>query len=291
MSALRISIELPVHGVTFAQVRELARACEAAGLDGVWVPDHLVSLRPDGETPLECTTLLAALAATTTLRIGPLVLALPLRAHALLALQMRTLAALAPGRLVLGVGLGGFTYRRAARALGVTARDDAERAATLADDVARLRASVQEDAAQPVPVWLGGRSRAVLDAAARVADGWNCPFVAELEARSRELDRACAAAGRDPATLTRSVYCLAALAESDAEARRRADAARTMTRLFGDLERAHVFGTPPRALARLRELRALGVSEVVLHIAGDHASKLDAVALLARDVLPALRAG
>src|SRR5690554_18361 len=46
MSALRISIELPVHGVTFAQVRELARACEAAGLDGVWVPDHLVSLRP-----------------------------------------------------------------------------------------------------------------------------------------------------------------------------------------------------------------------------------------------------
>ncbi|MEW6268263.1 MAG: LLM class flavin-dependent oxidoreductase, partial [Thermodesulfobacteriota bacterium] len=105
MSAPRISVELPVHGVSVAQVRELARACEAAALDGVWVPDNLVPLRPRGRPPLECLTLLGALAATTRLRLGPLVLALPLRDPALLALQARTLAELSAGRLVLGVGL------------------------------------------------------------------------------------------------------------------------------------------------------------------------------------------
>ncbi|MEW6272216.1 MAG: hypothetical protein AB1689_23280, partial [Thermodesulfobacteriota bacterium] len=128
------------------------------------------------------------------------------------------------------------------------------------------------------------------EAAARAADGWNCPFVVELGARLRELDDACAAAGRDPRAVTRSAYCLAAVATSEEEARRRAAAAGRMAKLFGDVERQHVFGTPRRALARLREIAALGVSEVALHLAGDHASKLDAIALLGSDVVPALRA-
>ena len=44
MSRLRVGIELPVHGVGFAELRALAAAAEAAGLDAVWVPDHLVPL-------------------------------------------------------------------------------------------------------------------------------------------------------------------------------------------------------------------------------------------------------
>ncbi len=140
---VRISVELPVHGIGFDRVRELACAAEEAGLDGVWVPDHLVPLRPDGPFPLECWTLLAALAgATSRIRVGPLVLVLPLRDPGLLALQARTLAAVAPGRVVLGIGLGGFTYRRAAESLGIATHDLTARGDALADALQRLRAAL-----------------------------------------------------------------------------------------------------------------------------------------------------
>lgn len=288
---LRVGVELPVHGIDFARVRELACAAEDAGLDGVWVPDHLVPLRPGGAFPLECWTLLASLAgATSRIRVGSLVLVLPLRDPGLLALQARTLAAVAPGRVVLGIGLGGFTYRRAAESLGIATHDLATRGDALAAALQRLREALPaDDASAPRPeLWVGGRSRAALEAAARAADGWNCPFVAELEPRLRDLDAACASTGRDPRTLARSVYALAAIATTDRAARRRAASAVVMARLFGDVEREHVFGTPARAAERLRTLARLGVAEVALHLAGSHAERLDAIALLGREVLPLL---
>jgi len=290
MSRPRVGVELPVHGVGFAQVRELAAAAEAAGLDAIWVPDHLVPLRAGAAPPLECWTVLAALAATTTtVRLGPLVLVLPLRDPVLLGQQARTLARVAADRLVLGVGLGGFTYRRAARALGIAVRDAAERGDRLGDALVQLGdALALGNPATRVPLWLGGRSRGVLAQAARLADGWNCPFAAELAQRSRELDAACAAANREPRTLARSVYALAAIAADEDEARRRAARAATMARLFGDIEQVHVFGTPGRAAARLRALAADGADEIALHVAGDHAQRLDAIALLGREVLPLL---
>ena len=290
-SRVRVSVELPVHGIAFDRVLELARAAEDAGLDGVWVPDHLVPLRPDGPFPLECWTLLAALAgATSRLRVGPLVLVLPLRDPGLLALQARTLAAVAPGRVVLGIGLGGFTYRRAAESLGIATHDLAARGGALAEALQRLRAALPaDDANAPRPeLWVGGRSRAALEAAARAADGWNCPFAAEIEPRLRDLDAACADVGRDPRSLARSVYALAAIAATEDEARRRAASAAAMAKLFGAVEHARVFGTPQRAAERRRALARRGRGEVALHLAGGHAERLDAIALLGRDVLPLL---
>ena len=195
MSRLRVSIELPVHGVTFAQVRELARAAEAAGLDGVWVPDHLVPLRA-GRT-VAARVLDAARcgrrrdhARCASARWS---WSLPLRDPVLLGLEARTLAGIAAGRFVLGIGLGGFTYRRAARSLGLAVHELPLRGEALATAVARLRATLGAGVSRAaVPLWLGGRSRAVLALAARAADGWNCPFVAEFAARGRELDSACA---------------------------------------------------------------------------------------------------
>lgn len=289
MTRLRVGVELPVHGVGFAQVRELARAAEDAGLDAVWVPDHVVPLRAGGPPPLACWTTLAALAAVTTrVRIGPLVLVLPLRDPVLLGIEARTLASLSDGRLVLGVGLGGFTYRRAARSLGLAPRNAVERGHDLGPALERLRAALATPDHAPAPLWLGGRSPAVVRAAARLADGWNCPFVNEFAARVRELDDVCDAAGRDRRAVWRSVYALAAIAGSEDEARRRAVKAAPMARLFGDVEREHVFGTPERAAARLRALADAGADEVALHLAGDHAQRLDAIALLGRDVLPLL---
>jgi alkanesulfonate monooxygenase SsuD/methylene tetrahydromethanopterin reductase-like flavin-dependent oxidoreductase (luciferase family) len=286
---LRLSVELPVHGASFAAVRELALACEVAGFDGVWVPDHLVPLRRGGAPPAECLTLLTAIAALTRLRVGPLVLVLPLRSAPTIALQARTLAELAPGGLVLGIGLGGFTYRRAARALGIAVVPAAERCDRLVESIRTLRESFATKPPRPIPIWIGGRSSAVIRAAAAVADGWNCPFVGELRSRQEELERACAQIGRDLRQIERSVYCIAAVGPTRRAAEQALREAGTMATLFGDARREHLFGSPAAALDRLAELARSGVQEVALHLAGRHATRLRMIDVFASDVIPALR--
>jgi alkanesulfonate monooxygenase SsuD/methylene tetrahydromethanopterin reductase-like flavin-dependent oxidoreductase (luciferase family) len=64
-------------------VRAVAMACEEAGFDSFWIPDHFQF----GESPvMECWVTLGALAAATArLRLGALVSGVPYRNPALLA--------------------------------------------------------------------------------------------------------------------------------------------------------------------------------------------------------------
>src|SRR5512139_525615 len=104
LERLRISLALPVHATPFAETLDVARAAERAGLDGAWVPDHLVNLVNAESGVLECWTVLAAVATVTErLFVGSLVLTTPFRHPPLFAKQAATLASLAPGRLVLGL--------------------------------------------------------------------------------------------------------------------------------------------------------------------------------------------
>jgi alkanesulfonate monooxygenase SsuD/methylene tetrahydromethanopterin reductase-like flavin-dependent oxidoreductase (luciferase family) len=58
------------------------------------------------------------------------------------------------------------------------------------------------------PILIGGRSAPVLRVAAEHADLWNIPGgdIEDLARRSALLDRYCAEIGRDPASITRSIY-------------------------------------------------------------------------------------
>jgi alkanesulfonate monooxygenase SsuD/methylene tetrahydromethanopterin reductase-like flavin-dependent oxidoreductase (luciferase family) len=85
-------------------VLALAREAEDVGLDHVWVPDHLIFHRPILET---ITTLAAVAGATRRVGLGTAVLNGVLRSPVWLAKQLATLTALAPGRLALGIGVGG----------------------------------------------------------------------------------------------------------------------------------------------------------------------------------------
>src|SRR5215469_10711429 len=83
---------------------EAARRAEAAGFDGVYVGDHLLHPHP----LLESVVTLAAVAASTDrISLGPCVMLLALRHPVVLAKQLGTLSAFAPGRLRVGVGVGG----------------------------------------------------------------------------------------------------------------------------------------------------------------------------------------
>src|SRR5437763_2022188 len=91
-------------GVDPPRVIESARRAEAAGFDGVYVGDHLLHPRP----LLESVVTLAAVAASTQrVALGPCVMLLALRHPVVLAKQLGTLAAFAPGRVCVGVGVGG----------------------------------------------------------------------------------------------------------------------------------------------------------------------------------------
>ncbi|MFF0221178.1 LLM class flavin-dependent oxidoreductase [Streptomyces sp. NPDC004629] len=197
--------------------QEVARRAEQAGLDSLWASDHLATGAPFLESTV---ALAAAAAATSTLEVGFGVLQLALRRLSWAAKQIGSLHALAPGRLHLGVGLGGVPADEwQAAGVPVTERagrtDAALRAlpSLLAGRATELpdlpRTTVALAPAVPVPpVWIGGGSPAALRRAATLGDGWlpaaiTPEGVAEGRERIRELS---AAAGRSVSRVTVTVF-------------------------------------------------------------------------------------
>jgi alkanesulfonate monooxygenase SsuD/methylene tetrahydromethanopterin reductase-like flavin-dependent oxidoreductase (luciferase family) len=86
----------------------MARTAEAVGFDSLWLGDHLLYRLDVGERgPWEVWTSLAAIAAaTSTIRIGPLVASTSFHAPAMLAKMATTVDAISGGRLILGLGAG-----------------------------------------------------------------------------------------------------------------------------------------------------------------------------------------
>lgn len=168
-----------------------AQSAEAAGVESLWVGDHVVVPVGDGDDDrrLEALTALGYLAAVTTqVRLAVGVIVLPQRQPLLLAKQLTTLDRLSSGRLVVGVGVGHL--KPELEALGV---EPSERASRTEEALAVLRAvwadevtsfdgrwtSYAELAQRPLPqqrphppLVLGGHAQAALERAARCGDGW-----------------------------------------------------------------------------------------------------------------------
>lgn len=209
----RLGVNPTSIGVTPAWWLEAARRLEAAGFDGVYCWDHFIS-RGRPQTPvLECWTTLAATAAVTSrLRLGSFVNNVMNRHPSVLARMTANIAALAPGRLDLGIGVGGNAAEAAA--LGIAFPDVADRVALLEEVTAVLRAlwaggpvsyegrwyrltdAYAHPAPEPPPrIIVGGESPAGARLAARAGDGWTTTGEALLRLRSAYED-ALGAAGR-----------------------------------------------------------------------------------------------
>jgi F420-dependent oxidoreductase-like protein len=132
------------------QLREVASAADAVGVDTIWVADHLVQADPTvpyDEEMLEAFTTLGHLAgATTRVRLGTLVAAATFRPPALLVKAVTTLDVLSAGRAWLGVGAG---YQEdEATAMGLPMPPVAERFEHLED---LLRLARQMWSGDPTP--------------------------------------------------------------------------------------------------------------------------------------------
>lgn len=208
----------------FGHLRAMAIAADEAGLDSVWAADHLIFRDEERYGIHECWTVLSAVAAVTRhVQIGPLVLALPFRNPALVAKMATTLDEVSGGRVVLGVGCGwhepefrafGYPFdRRVARfaeALSIlvpllrTGRVDVVGRWHAARDAELLPRGPRPTGP---PILIAGKGPRMLRLVARYGDSWNAAWygqpdaATELDARLARLREACAAEGRDPATL------------------------------------------------------------------------------------------
>lgn len=229
----KVGIVLPIadeddgNGVpSYATVRKIALAAEHAGLDSLWVFDHLLFRTADGqETGIhECWTILAAIAeATRRVELGTIVLATAFRNAALQAKMAATLDEVSGGRLIFGIGSGWyepefdafgypFDHRvgRFEESLTVIRELIRTGRATLDGRWVTARDAVLIPPARPdLPILIAAKSPRMLDLVARHADAWNLAWFGlpdERLARIRgELVDACVRVGRDPATLAITV--------------------------------------------------------------------------------------
>jgi alkanesulfonate monooxygenase SsuD/methylene tetrahydromethanopterin reductase-like flavin-dependent oxidoreductase (luciferase family) len=177
-------------GVTSDWWRQAARDAEAAGFTGIWSWDHFMS-RGQKTTPvLECwTTLTAAAAATSRLKVGSFINNVMNRHPAVLAKMLATLWEQSGGRVELGIGVGGFEAEEVA--LGIPFPEPKERSAILEEAIAVIRLvwsggpadfdgryfKLNQAYGYPKPeppprIIVGGEKPAGARLAARAGDGW-----------------------------------------------------------------------------------------------------------------------
>jgi alkanesulfonate monooxygenase SsuD/methylene tetrahydromethanopterin reductase-like flavin-dependent oxidoreductase (luciferase family) len=210
---------------SYAEIRAVARAAEDAGLDSVWGYDHLLFRDDEGDSGIhECWTVMAAIAeATSRVELGILVMCTAFRNPALLAKMAGTLDHVSGGRLILGLGCGwhdpefeAFGYPldhrvgRFEEALTVITALIRDGHADFEGRWVRARNAVLAPPARSdLLILVAAKRPRMLELAARHADIWNEAWFGPPDGRwtrlRRDLDAACRAVGRDPASMERSV--------------------------------------------------------------------------------------
>jgi F420-dependent oxidoreductase-like protein len=202
------------------------RETEALGFDGLFLVDHFYGLFDVMDPTHEAYTMLAALAPfTQSLRLGVLVCGNTYRNPAFLLKQAVTVDHISGGRVDFGVGAG-WTEREH-EAYGWPFPSARERVDRFAEALEIWDLLQQEERTtyegqhyqivdapfEPkplqrprMPLLIGGSGPRMLRLAARHADIWNAVGTPdEGGALNQRLDAACAAEGRDPSSLVRTV--------------------------------------------------------------------------------------
>src|SRR5262245_50275527 len=305
------------EGVTWDDWVRLARLVEECGFEGLFRSDHYTAIiRPDADAHDAWATLAALAAVTERIRLGTMVSPATFRHPSVLARMAVTVDHISGGRVEVGMGSG--WYEREHLAHGFPFLDGKQRFALFAEQVEIVVRSwteerfdhdgpayeLRDQLALPRPLQephpplvLGGTVKPRFAAlAARYASEVNTLGAPDEELRERKdaLDRACAEAGRDPATLAYSVMTACFLGETEADVEKRVAAFLAIRgdggdpkALIGERKDRWLVGTVDDVAERIDGLRAVGVSRVLLQ----HLNHMDddMLELAAERLLPLLR--
>ncbi len=225
---------------SWSEILELTQHCEATGWDGVYFADHFMpngadTTPLDGPT-LECWSVMAGLAAATTrLRLAPLVTSVTYRHPTVLANIAAAVDNISNGRLLLGLGAGWQENEHQAYGLELGTikqrLDRFEEACELIVSMTRHNRTnfkgayyeVADAPNQPAPVQEklpiligGGGERRTLRIAAQYADEWNAwtdpPTLAH---KLSVLKQHCDAVGRDPSEIKVSTQAMLLMSDDE----------------------------------------------------------------------------
>jgi alkanesulfonate monooxygenase SsuD/methylene tetrahydromethanopterin reductase-like flavin-dependent oxidoreductase (luciferase family) len=215
-----------------ADVLAQVQALEEGGFDSVWFPDHFLFRAPvldEGQEDgcWEAFVALGAIAhATKTMQIGTLVTCLQWRNPGIVARMAETLDELSNGRFVLGVGAGWHLPEFDAYGLPFDHRFGRfNDAFAIVEPLLRTgKATYKGEHFQAtnaisipqgpraakggIPILFGTHGDKMLELTAKYADAWNTCWHGTPDNAAEGLAKllaACAAVGRDPKTLTKTV--------------------------------------------------------------------------------------
>lgn len=253
---LSFGIKTSQAGISYQDIQRIwLEADDIPLFEHAWLWDHMVPLRGDVRGPaLEAWTLLAALAAQTRrLRLGVILTSNRLRPPTVLAKMAATTDIISGGRLILGIGAGGFRVpdpagmelvQREFGAYGIDIVSAADAIGALGEACTiirrmwtetepfdhegrfyHLRGAVCEP--KPVqkpgpPILIGAAGeRLGLRVVAEHANTWLLPATTaeDFHRKSQLLDDHCKAIGRNPDEITRSTQMLVS-SDGAADARR-----------------------------------------------------------------------
>ena len=329
---MHFGLQLPTWCMESISARDciaLARQAEEAGFHSVWIGDHLLEspqlrcLGGDGQ--LEAFTTLGAVAASTsTILVGSCVV-IPIRTPINTWVGFATLSNLADGRLVIGLGAGGFEAEFKALHINWYQRGrlldellcllhDWPSAEDLDESLRGWSGPIRPEKMPPVWIGTSGLGARSLRRVAEHASGWflTYPTVEEYGHASQYLTSLLERAGRRANSVLRSALFRCCLSQDAAEAWTWAKQMlighdRALSQLVsepsGPAERAHrhdseelaslrerhLIGDPGDIAARLREYEENGLEHAVISFLPPAAS-CSAVELSAKTVLPALGA-
>ncbi|HYM83664.1 MAG TPA: TIGR03560 family F420-dependent LLM class oxidoreductase [Candidatus Dormibacteraeota bacterium] len=282
---MKLGILLWSQGTDWPRFRDAARRMEDLGYDYLWTWDHVYAIFGDPYQPIfEGWTALAGLAASTErLRLGLMVGANTFRNPALVAKMAATVDAISDGRSMVGLGAAWFALEHEAdgydfgagvgqrcdwldESAGIVRRLLDGESVTYSSEKYRLENAIHHP--RPVqahlPMVIGGSGeKKTLRTVAKYADIWNgIGSVETLAAKSRTLDEHCAAVGRDPAAIERSLDCFMVIRDRESDAREAWLSSLAYNKTDPSRPAAPLLGPPAAIAETLRAYRDLGFRTV-----------------------------
>ncbi|HEY7316738.1 MAG TPA: LLM class flavin-dependent oxidoreductase [Candidatus Binatia bacterium] len=329
MAALKFGLVLPHFGqhASVERCLEGAAKAETYGFDSVWVRDHLVFTPYDMEgtdnTHIEGLLVLSAVASVTQKLVMGTAMTICHRNPIHLAQCFAGLSRIANGRVIMGMGLGGFPHEFEAVGLPTAAAERAYLVRINAELCRRFwageKVSYQDRyynfrdvelrpvPTSPIPIWCGGSTPAACRRVVEFGDGWlpariTLPTFVKRMAYLREIS----IQAQRPLT-TAGVMPLTSLAKDKetalrymnvkgliAEANKNSTWIKPVTGVFATVDDIHgliLAGTSNDIVRGARDYQAAGADLIVFDLRFRVLDWDQQIDWLGNEVLPALRVG